>query len=75
MVKELNQLGKAKYKLIKQNQKHYLLEQDLGGEFLDYFILEVREGMIWAVSEDVKMFLREIKQSLKELKQDLELEK
>lgn len=64
MVKTLNEAGKAQYRLIKQNPKFYLLEQDLGDEFLDYFILEVREGKVWAVSEDVMEFLQELKKKL-----------
>lgn len=60
LIRGLNKAGKAKYQLIKQNAQFYLLEQDLGGDFLDYFILQVQKGEVWAVSDDVMTFLRDL---------------
>ena len=60
LIRGLNKAGKAKYQLIKQNAQCYLLEQDLGGDFLDYFILQVQKGEVWAVSDDVMTFLRDL---------------
>ncbi|MBI2453159.1 hypothetical protein HYV56_00475 [Candidatus Peregrinibacteria bacterium] len=59
LLKRLNQHPKWSYSLIKQKNGLYLIEEDLGDEYLNYALIEVKNDQVYAFSPDVMRVLEE----------------
>lgn len=65
MIKKLNDRKIGKYVLIKQKGNSWLIEEDIGDDYLNYALVEVVGNKVRAISQDVMNFLLELRAKLK----------
>ncbi|MBI2463878.1 hypothetical protein HYV57_02895 [Candidatus Peregrinibacteria bacterium] len=61
MIKKLNDRKVGKYALIRQKGNSWLIEEDVGDDYLDYALVEVVGNKVHAISQDVMDFLLELR--------------